>query len=562
MGWQYFRILYAAFFMQVTVLPPAFGVNTTIMGSLGDLDGNGDGGAGEDAIVQAATTCWDARVTTNRNFTLTVTPMALTGGTLGTGATSAVDGSNIPTAGFINIDSDGSTNWFVDTSPLDSLEFMPDPVSQWRFTGGPAQSDLWSTVHHEVGHAFGWLCGTTCGFTNPNYDALMVPSPGGFVANAACSSPFPLAGQAALPGCVHVTSNPFDVSLRGDGLGGSGSSVVNELSHPGIGSDLMEGFSSGGQRETPSEDDVDMFFYAYADSVNLPLSIDAGEDITAECSATGGADVSLDASGSTDPENDSLTYSWNCPGIVLSDDTAEKPTGFFVLDQTVSCRLDATDLLACAPDADIVSVAVVDTIVPDITCPTDILVECSAAGGTAASNPAIAAFLAGTGATDICDPSLSIGNDAPGFFNLGSTTVTFETSDDSNNSASCSASVEVKDATPPAISNVTATPDVLWPPNHKMVPVSLDVAVSDVCDGSAACQIVSVNSDEPLNGKGDGNTDTDWQITGDLSVNLRAERAGKGDGRIYTVGVECADGSGNTAGASVQVAVPHDKRKK
>jgi len=61
---------------------------------------------------------------------------------------------------------------------------------------------------------------------------------------------------------------------------------------------------------------------------------------------------------------------------------------------------------------------------------------------------------------------------------------------------------------------------------------------------------------------GDGDQAPDWQITGDLAVNLRAERSGKGTGRIYTITVECNDTSGNTATKTVTVSVPHDSGKK
>jgi len=46
-----------------------------------------------------------------------------------------------------------------------------------------------------------------------------------------------------------------------------------------------------------------------------------------------------------------------------------------------------------------------------------------------------------------------------------------------------------------------------------------------------------------------------------LVVMLRAEQAGTGTGRVYTIYVECADVSGNIAGAIVDVSVPHDKGK-
>ena len=97
-------------------------------------------------------------------------------------------------------------------------------------------------------------------------------------------------------------------------------------------------------------------------------------------------------------------------------------------------------------------------------------------------------FLGAATAVDVCDPTLTIGNNAPPFFNLGTTSVQFSTVDDSFNQATCSASVNVVDTTPPTIASVAATPNTLWPPNHKMVAVNVAVSVSDVCSGTASCQ--------------------------------------------------------------------------
>lgn len=121
--------------------------------------------------------------------------------------------------------------------------------------------------------------------------------------------------------------------------------------------------------------------------------------------------------------------------------------------------------------------------------------------------------------------------------------------------------IEVVDTTPPEIRSATPTPAELWAPNHKMVPVVVAVDVHDICDPTPTCRIVSVTSDEPLNAAGDGNTAVDWQITGALTVDLRAERSGQGDGRVYTITVECTDDSGNASRTDVRVHVPHDRGK-
>jgi hypothetical protein len=115
------------------------------------------------------------------------------------------------------------------------------------------------------------------------------------------------------------------------------------------------------------------------------------------------------------------------------------------------------------------------------------------------------------------------------------------------------------ETTPPNITSVTATPSVLMPPNHKMAPVTVSVAVTDNCDAAVgqSCHIVSVISNEPISGTGDGDTAPDWEITGNLTLNLRAERSGSGTGRTYTITVECTDNAGNSASSSTTVTVPH-----
>jgi hypothetical protein len=106
-----------------------------------------------------------------------------------------------------------------------------------------------------------------------------------------------------------------------------------------------------------------------------------------------------------------------------------------------------------------------------------------------------------------------------------------------------------------------ASPSELWPPNHKMVPVTVDVAGDDNCDldFASSCSIVAVTSDEPLNDIGDGNTDGDYEITGPLTVDLRAERSGPLKGLMYILTVECVDNAGNTTTRTAGVNTSHSK---
>lgn len=125
--------------------------------------------------------------------------------------------------------------------------------------------------------------------------------------------------------------------------------------------------------------------------------------------------------------------------------------------------------------------------------------------------------------------------------------------------ASCSASVTVEDRIAPTIQSATASPNTLWPPNHRLVLVTVSVSVTDNCTTSPRCLITSVTSNEPLTAPGSGATQPDWEVVGDLAVRLRAERCGTGRGRIYTLAVECADAEANLSRTSVAVIVPHDQ---
>ena len=118
--------------------------------------------------------------------------------------------------------------------------------------------------------------------------------------------------------------------------------------------------------------------------------------------------------------------------------------------------------------------------------------------------------------------------------------------------------VEARDINPPEIESLTADPNVLWPPNHQMTPVAVTVVATDDSGEGPACEVSGVASDEPVTGD-DDKTSPDWVITGPLSVELRAERNGDGDGRTYTIDVTCTDSSDNQATANVEVLVPHDQ---
>lgn len=197
--------------------------------------------------------------------------------------------------------------------------------------------------------------------------------------------------------------------------------------------------------------------------------------------------------------------------------------------------------------------SIVDTLNPSISAPGNIVRECTSPSGTPVA-------LGVATASDQCDATPSISNNGPPLFPLGTTAVQWTATDDSGHQGGATQLVTIQDTAPPVISGLTATPNSLWPPNHRMVPIAVAVSVADVCDSSASCHIKTVTSNEPVNGTGDGNTSPDWTLTGPLTLEVRAERAGNGHGRTYTITVECTDGSGNSSTKAVDVIVAHDQR--
>jgi predicted extracellular nuclease len=115
------------------------------------------------------------------------------------------------------------------------------------------------------------------------------------------------------------------------------------------------------------------------------------------------------------------------------------------------------------------------------------------------------------------------------------------------------------DEIPPTIDEISVTPNVLWPANHKYVDVTATVSVSDNFDPDVIVTLVSATSNEPDNGEGDGNTENDIVVVDDMQFMLRAERSGNGTGRVYTLTYLATDACGNSATDAATVTVPHSK---
>jgi hypothetical protein len=227
---------------------------------------------------------------------------------------------------------------------------------------------------------------------------------------------------------------------------------------------------------------VDMGAYESQVPLNRPPVGDAGSDqiVQCACQTPGGTKVTLDGSGSYDPDGDLLTYTWTGQ---FAESPASGPTTTVTLDP--GC-LGTYPIILVVNDGnvdsepDTVQITVVDTTPPTIICPETITVEAQSPSGVPSSDPDILTFLTEVSASDKCDPSPETTDDAPVEFPLGDTIVTFSSTDAQNNSSSCQATVMVQDTTPPEISIHAPEPYGLYPVGS----LALDFSAYDLVSGN------------------------------------------------------------------------------
>lgn len=149
----------------------------------------------------------------------------------------------------------------------------------------------------------------------------------------------------------------------------------------------------------------------------------------------------------------------------------------------------------------------------------------------------------------------------PGGLPVGSHSVTLEVSDGFNLPVTASVAIEVVDTTAPTLAP-QVNQSILWPPNHEMKEISI---ATNVWDESGCYSIGAyVFSNEPEDVLGDGDTGPDFTTpvidpeSGTITLSLRAERAGNGDGRVYSIEIFATDCAGNSSSAIVEVSCPHD----
>lgn len=207
------------------------------------------------------------------------------------------------------------------------------------------------------------------------------------------------------------------------------------------------------------------------------------------------------------------------------------------------------------------SVTVTDNLPPETT-----FVSCSSTGGGvcggSGNNRTVTFALLPSGASEtitfVANVNCSV---ADGTVISNTATVSSSTPDPDPNNDSSTATATASNP-PPTITGATADPSVLWPPNHRMVNVTVSYDVMDNCPVPPGSCTLSVTSNEPVLGHGSGHTSPDWIVVDDHHVLLRAEREGGGSGRIYTITITCTDSGGNSSEEQVEVTVPHDRGRR
>ncbi|MHC4085003.1 MAG: LamG-like jellyroll fold domain-containing protein [Planctomycetota bacterium] len=162
---------------------------------------------------------------------------------------------------------------------------------------------------------------------------------------------------------------------------------------------------------------------------------------------------------------------------------------------------------------------------------------------------------------DPCDPNVDVflgsGQIIDCNLSMGEHIILLEVIDKSGAYDTNEVTIIVQDTTPPDF-ELSVSPTMLWPPDHKMYEITPNWTVSDNCDASPNVSLVSIVANEGDNTIGDGHTSNDIQIGEDGSIYLRSERSGTSSERTYTITWQAVDDSGNTTVRNATVSIPHD----
>ncbi|MBT2618459.1 glycine rich domain-containing protein [Bacillus sp. ISL-78] len=140
-------------------------------------------------------------------------------------------------------------------------------------------------------------------------------------------------------------------------------------------------------------------------------------------------------------------------------------------------------------------------------------------------------------------------------------TLTYWSVDNAGNTEQFNTKTIKLDKTAPVL-NISLDKTTIWPPNHKMVPITATINASDGTSEINSVVLTSITSNETLQSDDIQNSNYNKPISGSTdSFELRADRLGRGNGRIYTVTYTAMDNTGNVTTKTATVTVPHDQSK-
>lgn len=416
----------------------------------------------------------------------------------------------------------------ADAGQCGAIVNYPDPSANACGTvaSSPASGsffDIGTTTVH-VTTSSGHSCSFTVTVREHTPPTVVTPDPVTAVADASCQAAIPdfVTGLNASDNCsdsdfLTITQNPVAGTVVGNGPHDVAITVTD---------------ASGNSTTVHAS-------FTVTDAAPPVITLNGANPITVEChtSFTDPGATAHDTCAGNFPATASGSVNVNTPGSYTITYTASDPSG------NAATPITRT-------------VNVVDTISPVITLngANPMTVECH----TTFTDP-------GATATDSCAGSRPV--TVTGSVNVnvrGTYTLTYTASDGNGHTATATRTVNVVDTTAPTLT-LTGQMIELWPPNHKYVTINLTQLVasaSDGCDGSVTINnvvISQVTSDELENSGGDGNTLNDIVIAANCkSVQLRAERDGGGNGRVYTITFRVRDAAGNTTTKTAKVIVPHN----
>ena len=312
-------------------------------------------------------------------------------------------------------------------------------------------------------------------------------------------------------------------------------------------------------------------------SPNLPPPVVANQPPVAEAGidqlVAEQSEVTLDGTASFDPDDDTLTYAWlqtQGTPVSLSDPSSPQPTFRAPLvnaaGETLTFRLtvddgtdEAIDMVDIqvdnvnhAPVANAGSAQTVhegSSVSLDATASSDPDNDALSYSWSQVGGSPVALFSANT-----ATPSFT----APQQASHGSGTLTFrlKVEDGLGGAATHEVAVTVLDVdAPPQCDLAKPEPATLWPPNQKFVTVALS-GITDPDNDQVVVVVTKVRQDERVTGGKDSEHDALRQ--GEFIL-LRADRDGKGNGRVYHIDFTAHDSYGGACSGKVTVCVPHSK---